>query len=438
VNLAKSRRLPAGACRAALFACITAWLAAATATAAPPAPEFTIAVVPDTQYYVDFKHQTAAGFPFDASALFLGQMQFIADHARSAGGDIAFVSALGDLWEHQPLAIAPAYAARGFRPVASPRIPNQPTDKVASVEIPMVRRGYELISGKLPFSVVPGNHDYDAMWTDVSHPPVGTYDPKDRATLGVAVAGGLDTFRSVFSDQSPFFKGKSWYVASHDGGADSAQIFAAGGYRFLHIGIEFDPPDASLEWAASIIRRYPGLPTIITTHDYLSNDGRRVPSPTTDTHAVDPTRNNPQMIWDKLIRQHDQIFLVLCGHQAGQAMRVDDNEAGHKVYQVLSDYQERGETQIVANIANRGAWGVGDGWLRLMTFDMGAPAPSLHVRTYSTYYKAYSTELPSYAQWYRPHEKPAQSDVDYLAQDDFTISLTDFRKRFGPGSPGLQ
>ena len=37
--------------------------------------------------------------------------------------------------------------------------------------MPKAAEGYRLISGKVPFSVVPGNHDYDAMWP--VEPPKG-------------------------------------------------------------------------------------------------------------------------------------------------------------------------------------------------------------------------------------------------------------------------
>jgi hypothetical protein len=422
--------------RRALASVAALSLTAGLASAAPSdGGRFTIAVIPDTQNYIDYTHQTATGFPFDASKMFLQQMQYVADHLKSQGGDIAFVSAMGDVWQHQTLLIDPAHAARGFKRVDNPIMDKEfaPTDKVLSIETPMARRGYELIAGKTPFSVVPGNHDYDAMWTDANHPPAAVF--KDMSSLGELHAGGLNNFRSVFSDQSEFFKGKSWYVASHDGGADSAQIFTAGGYRFLHIGLQFDPPNASLEWAAEIIKRYPGLPTIISTHDFLQTSGERIPNPIIDNHSVDPDDNTPQMVWDKLISQNDQIFLVLCGHEHAQNFRADDNRFGHKVYQVLADYQSRHHTADAAGYkAFHQEEGIGDGWMRLMDFDMNPATPVVHVHTYSTYYQKESRDTPDYAAWYKSSEKPKLSDAEFKAADDFTIDLTDFRKRFGDGN----
>jgi hypothetical protein len=393
---------------------------------------FTIAVIPDTQNYIDYTHQKAEGFPFEASEMFLEQLQYIADNVESKGGDIAFVTSLGDIWQHQSLKIDPEHEKRGFKRVPNPLLDPHlaPTPKARSLEMPKAREGFELLKDKVPFSVVPGNHDYDAMWTDARFPPAANASLEDWSTVGQLHSGGLDNFRSVFGSDTPFFKGKPWYVASHDGGADSAQIFSAGGYRFLHIGLQWDAPDASLEWAASIIRKYPGLPTIVSTHDYLSPQSERLSPEVIDGHLVDPAGNNsPELVWKKLISQHDQIFLVLSGHQPGQAMRVDANRLGNNVYQMLADYQDRGQTAIDAGI--KPGWGIGDGWMRLMTFDMAAKTPVVKVRTYSTHYKKQSSDTPEYAKWYKHHEQPHMSDMQFYAADDFVIQLTDFRKRFG-------
>src|SRR3546814_10878078 len=78
--------------------------------------------------------------------------------------------------------------------------------------------------------------------------------------------GGLKNWNSVFGADTPFFKKKPWYVDSFNGGANSAQVFEAGGFRFLHIGFEMAPSDEVLKWAEGVIKRYPGVPTIVSTH----------------------------------------------------------------------------------------------------------------------------------------------------------------------------
>jgi hypothetical protein len=348
---------------------------------------FSIAVIPDTQNYLDHTHQRAGGFAFDASEMFLEQMRFVARLTPDAGGDVRFVTAVGDIWQSR---VVPAES--GAKPKRSDAFGLTPV--VAASEAPAARAGYSIIAPHVPFAVVPGNHDYD-------------WSLKDGDRIRV---GGLVNFQQSFGADSPFFRGKPWYVASHEGGADNAQIFVAGGYRFLHIGLQFDPSDASLSWAEGVVSRYPGLPTIVSMHRFIDNDGKRPDDVVTEGAPGRADYNSPEQIWQKLIRGNDQIFLVLSGHYAGQARRVDGNAKGHQVWQILSDYQNRRQAAVAAGITMPANAGVGDGWLRLMRFELGSAAPTIRVRTYSTHYRQFSVDAPGYAGWYRPTEKSGLSD----------------------------
>lgn len=66
-----------------------------------------------------------------------------------------------------------------------------------------------------------------------------------------------------------------------------------------------------------------------------------------------------------------------------------------------------------------------------MTFDLASQPPTVRVRTWSSHYKALSSELPTYASWYQHHEHRDLSEEDYLAGDEFTLVLGDFIERFG-------
>ena len=334
------------------------------------------------------------------------------------------------------MTINPGHYMRGFRVDEDSLFSKmfKPSRKVWDVEMPAAKKGYELLMGKVPFSVVPGNHDYDAMWTDSKFPSAERIDPEDITSIGVLHPGGLSNFRAVFGEHTPFFKGRDWYVAANDGGADSAQVFEAGGYRFLHIGLQFDPPDSSLEWAARVIETYKGLPTIISTHDYLNVKGERKAVPIIDGAKVDPQDNSPQMVWDQLISQYDQIFMLLCGHQHGQAIRTDSNRFGNEVHQILADYQDRNQTAKDAGVKQgRIPVGIGDGWMRLMEFDFESETPVVRVRTYSTHYKKLSSKTKQYAKWYRDHEQPGMTDKQFHAADEFAIPLAGFVERLGEG-----
>jgi hypothetical protein len=418
-NIAVFNRRAVLAAAGALAVLVGSNLAAGRNSGPAAAGHFTIAVIPDTQNYIDFRHQVREGFPFDASKLYLQQMQYVADHLQDHGGDVAFVAGLGDIWQNgiRPSDIQARAATSGIADGPNRGQQFGLLPKVAEIEVPMARKGYELLAARTPFSAIPGNHDYDWSW-------------KDGDQIRV---GGLVSYTSAFSDQSPFFKGKQWYVGSHAGGADSAQIFTAGGYRFLVIGLQFDASDDSLAWARTVIGQHPGLPTIVTTHRFIDTNAERASDIRPEVSAGPLGYNSPQSVWEKLIQPTDQIFLVLNGHYNGQAHRVDDNKSGHKVYQILSDYQNRHQTAKDAGGRLGPGEGIGDGWMRFMSFDMTSAVPVIRVRTYSTYYHAYSSQLPTYVAWYKADEKPNLSDQEFLASEEFTVELSDFRKRFGSG-----
>lgn len=395
---------------------------------------FTVAMIPDTQNYVDYRHQKSAGFAIDALDQYHEQMRWIAANARSASGDIVFATHVGDVWQHYSEWMDPAHEARGFRWMAnsgSSDVAEGPHAQTRTFEIPQAVEGFRLIAGRLPFSVVPGNHDYDALWTDPAHPPQP--EGAGRVRTGLRHLGGLTGFSSAFGPDSAFFRDRPWYVDAHDGGADSAQVFTAGGCRFLHIGLQYHAPDESLAWARRVIRRFPGLPTIVTTHDYLTIDGTRNSASNPDNSILDHRDNNPQMIWDEFISRHDQVFLVLSGHVGGQGFSIDRNDDGHAVYQMMADYQGRWQSARDAGQASSRAGTVGDGWLRLLEFDLDGDRPRLRVRTWSTFYRAFSSDLEDYARWYKAHDlrNAEMSDADYLGRDEFVVELSDFNARFG-------
>lgn len=410
--------------------------AGAREAAAHEPGSFTIAVIPDTQNYLDYTHQTEEGFPFDAREIFYDQMAWIARHSQTEGGDIAFAIAVGDVWQHAVRKMDEAHARMGLKAVANSLLDTHlaPDPRTVTVEMPIAREGYAMIAGKLPFAVVPGNHDYDANWSDSHFPPAPDYrNPGDnKYPFGQLHYGGLENFNTVFGKNTAFFKGKPWYVASYNGGADSASVFTAGGYRFLHIGLEMAPADDVLRWAEAQVKGHPGLPTIVSIHDHLNPDAERKPNPAVDFKLVHPEHNNAEDLWTKFLSRHDQVFLVLSGHQHGQAHRVDKNAAGHDVFQVLADYQDR--NQALAQVSPDGkvtpGTGIGDGWLRLMRFDMAGAEPRIIVSTYSTLYKSTAAKLSTYAAFYKAKEKPKLSDGAFISEEEFTLPLNDFLIRF--------
>jgi hypothetical protein len=336
---------------------------------------FTIAVIPDTQNYVDnTKKQPASAKDFSTETAYL------ATHKNAL--NLVFVTHVGDVVEH------------GDGPNATPGDksygPQAEWDRaLCAMKI--------LADAGIPFGMSPGNHDYDNYYYTSGSRPLTSKVMWNR----------------YFGSRSWLFAFKSWYGGAsdqldYDPGLSSFQIFEAGGKNFLHISLQMEASDAALAWAQGVIDAHPNHATIVTTHSYLSppppgdtqpplaepatrNAAKYLTTSGTCTGGPQPESpggcNSAQQVWDKLISKNDQIFMVLCGHSwnptdvdgisQGENIRIDNNIAGHPVYQVLSDYQGNttGADGVVGNDPG------GAGWLRLMEFDM--KAGTIHFRTYS-------------------------------------------------------
>jgi len=53
------------------------------------------------------------------------------------------------------------------------------------------------------------------------------------------------------------------------------------------------------------------------------------------------------------------------------------------------------------------------------------------VKTYSSHFSAYSSDLATYAGWYKTQEQPDMSDAQFFESDEYVIELEDFIARFG-------
>ena len=134
---------------------------------------------------------------------------------------------------------------------------------------------------------------------------------------------------------------------------DSYQIIAVDNLRFVFIGLEYDMPQYTLDWAQGVIDAQmaidPNTEFVLVSHNFLNSSGDR---PTSTIYRSDG--RSAEYVWQNLIDDNCQIHLVLNGHYPGEAQRTDLNSCGEPVHQLLADYQSR--------------TGGGDGWLRYMTF----------------------------------------------------------------------
>jgi len=192
----------------------------------------------------------------------------------------------------------------------------------------------------VPYGVAPGNHDYD-WWETV---PVPQY------------------YHQFFGAQR--WSGKSYYggsfgALSNDNHFD---LISANGIDFVIIYLiwrdQTAPNQAEYDWADSILKAYPDRKGILVSHE-----------------IINPYRSwgwNGQQLYDT-IKGNPNLFLMLCGHYGGEAIRFD-KFGDNVVHSFLSDYQ--------------GDVNGGNGKLKVLKF---VPAEDiLRIETYS----------PTTNQWY--------------------------------------
>lgn len=273
--------------------------------------EFTLVLLPDTQRYAR-----------DNTAMFFSQTHWI--KANHEALNLKFVIHLGD-------------------------IVNDNTDR----EWRIADLAMGVLDDRVPYLVLPGNHDF-----------AFERNPEQGRRMKYA-----SKYNAVFSPLR--FRDKPWY-GGHRGvtNENNYSFFSAAGRDFMIVGLEYGPSDEVLAWADRLIRAHADKSVIVATHCYMYDDDTRLgPGDEFSPHKLDTAYNDGEQMWDKLIRHHPNIFLVVSGHVKGDgAGRLSSKgDHGNVVHQMLSNYQmlESG----------------GDAWLRILKFLPGERR--LEVRTYS-------------------------------------------------------
>jgi 3',5'-cyclic AMP phosphodiesterase CpdA len=228
-----------------------------------------------------------------------------------------------------------------------------------------------LDAAKIPYAVVPGNHDYE---------------PESRDS-------------SVFNGWFPLsrFQAMPTFVSAYEAGMsdNTVHCFSAAGIEFMVLALEFGPRDAVLRWAGNIVAAHPQRRVIVLTHGYLNAYGERC---NRTGAAMDHNPHNYGMgncndgeeMWETFIKQHDNIDFVFCGHD-GKPSHNNGDPAAHVV-----SVTPRGHTihQMIANYQYCPWESPDDGALRILRFN--SVEKRMFVRTYSPYHSAYKMDSRSH------------------------------------------
>ena len=187
-------------------------------------------------------------------------------------------------------------------------------------------RAHALLDGIVPYSITPGNHDLDL-------------DETGDLTRGTIM------FDRYFGPDR--FIDQPWY-GGHLGESNANNFcrFEVSGLKFLVLSLEWAPQDATIEWASQVLQAHKDHRVILATHYYMRTQGRG--------HGDSLGGHIGDDLWERFVRKHENIFMVVSGHVSGVYHQSSKNDAGHDVHEILCDYQ---------NLENGG-----DGWLQTLRF----------------------------------------------------------------------
>jgi hypothetical protein len=206
------------------------------------------------------------------------------------------------------------------------------TDKNTRPHWMNARRAMDiLVRAKIPFSLVPGNHDV-GIWGSCN----------DRRTLLNEYFGAFD-YEGSFKDCGYYQKGRmenTWQTIDTPWGP------------VLIIALEYLPRDPVVAWAGQVVRRFPDHHAILVTHSYLSPKGQRIdwhgggiPPKTVSKKGYvtdDPEGyNDGELLWRKLVSKHKNFVFTFNGHVIGTGTSYlkSTGEQGNEVHQMMVNYQ---------------------------------------------------------------------------------------------------
>ena len=166
----------------------------------------------------------------------------------------------------------------------------------------------------LYYSLVRGNHDTALSGIDSSSRPTAT----------------PELFDELFAAEDSFYLSQ---FLEHGGLYEQGSVkntyrtLDFEGNKWLVLNLDWTVDTDILEWANGVIEAYPEHRAIIVTHDYLGATGNR--------------STNGNKIWNNLAGQHENVVLVLGGHNSWDNINVNQTEGvhGNTVTQMLIDPQ---------------------------------------------------------------------------------------------------
>lgn len=184
------------------------------------------------------------------------------------------------------------------------------------------------LDGKLPFFCVAGNHDVGASEPNYeAYRTYGFCSRKDRS----------HTFRD----------GVCWWEAFET-------------QKLLLLGIGWQTGEDYLPWAEEVLNRFSDHSVVVLVHSFLTDEGELT--------------GTGKKLEASLLQEHENVRLVLCGHNDGSTQWQKTYEDGRTVHALMYNFQDDKKHGL--------------GYLRILLFD--PVTREIDVTTYSPYLDDYN------------------------------------------------
>lgn len=288
----------------------------------------TIAVFPDTQYYIDCR-----------SPHFRRQVEWVM--AQRTARNIRAAVTLGDLTEHN-----------------------------LKEEWEFYKESLKPLDPTFPFLLNLGNHDYGDAGS----------------------ANSRKTFFGEYFDNKFVEQTKALVETLEPGKLENAfYSIDLGKVSVGVIILEWSPRKKTVDWANEVIKKHPKHRIMMATHAYLYSDSTRydfkkhgtaqewnsLAYPTAKGEGAADGNHDGEMLWQAVFKKYPNVFLTVNGHvlNNGTGVLTSKGDKGNTVHQILVNYQMLDEGGL--------------GYLRL--FEFLPDGKTLHVKTYSPSLGVYAT-----------------------------------------------
>lgn len=290
----------------------------------PSPASWTIAILPDTQYYVRSAHD---------APLFTEMTAWLAENRGRY--NIQMVLHVGDI-----------------------------VDENSAEQWARAKASLSVMDGKLPYVLAVGNHDLGKNSSSRRTMLNDYFRVSDNPLNAKAFGGSFEEGRLE----------NAWYRFSH------------ANRDYLIFSLEFGPRKAVVEWARKVAREHPDKSYILVTHDFIDQESSLFSADGRPLRTTAETKNNAHQygigkngdvhsgaeLWDAFVSRHSNFEFVVNGHYKAFKLSAHDPGKREMLRDIATAYRDDiyPDGRVVHQMLFNAQWAPrgGNGWLRLLEF----------------------------------------------------------------------